>query len=156
LPARGPIPQTHHLGRMTYPGSREETGYLLHPSAKDQKGVLKILGSSRILLHLDTQIFKPGQTTLWSHRRLLDKRPSKLGTRPRKGFPGDKETVNQRPWGRAARCNMTIQSLHLSEKSHSSGVLTKWWVHGSGQWPTCQSTWTSGLRVASMSPSSGC
>jgi hypothetical protein len=45
---------------MALPGSGEKTGYLLHPSAKDQKGGLRILGSGRILLHLDTQTFKPG------------------------------------------------------------------------------------------------
>jgi hypothetical protein len=112
LPATGPIPQVHHLRRMTCPGSGEETGHLLHSTAKDQKGSPGILGSSRILLHLDTWIFKPGQATLLGHSR-LQKGPSNLGTRPRKGLPGDKEAVNQRPCTRAARYNTTIQSLHL-------------------------------------------
>jgi hypothetical protein len=64
LPAKGPIPQIHHLRGMMHPRSREETSYLLHPSVEDQKGGPRILGGSRILLHLDTQIFKPVQTTL--------------------------------------------------------------------------------------------
>jgi hypothetical protein len=72
---------------MMCPGSGEETGYLLHPSGP------RFLGSSRILSHLDIQIFKPGQTTLQGDSRLW-KGPSKLGTRLRKGFPGNKETVN--------------------------------------------------------------
>jgi hypothetical protein len=44
LPARGLIPRIRHLGRTMCPGSREETGYLLHPSAEDQKGYPRILG----------------------------------------------------------------------------------------------------------------
>jgi hypothetical protein len=47
-----------------YPRSGEETGYLLHSTAKDQKGGQIIPGSGRILLHLDTRVFKPGQTAL--------------------------------------------------------------------------------------------
>jgi hypothetical protein len=71
------------------PGSREEAGCLLHPSIKDQEGGLRISRSGRILSHTDTWILKPGQTTLWGQSRLW-KRPSKLGTWPRKGFPGKK------------------------------------------------------------------
>jgi hypothetical protein len=64
----------------------------------------------QILSHLDTWIFDPGQTTSQGHSR-LQKGPSKLGTKARKGLPGDKETVNQCPCARAAGCNATIQSL---------------------------------------------
>jgi hypothetical protein len=101
-----------HLRMTMHLGSGEETDYLLHPTDEDQKGSPRILRSGRILLHLDTWIFKPGQTTLQGHSRLW-KRSFKLGTRQRKGFPGDKETDNQHPCTRAARCNMTNQSYHL-------------------------------------------
>jgi hypothetical protein len=67
LPAWSPVPRIHHLRRTMGPGSIEETVYLLHSSAKDQKGGVKILGSSKILSPLDTWIFKPGQTTLRRH-----------------------------------------------------------------------------------------
>jgi hypothetical protein len=64
LPTRGPIPWVHHLRGTVSPGSREEAGCLLHPSAKDQEGGLRIPESGRILPHVDIWIFKPGQTTL--------------------------------------------------------------------------------------------
>jgi hypothetical protein len=48
LPARGLIPWIHHLRGTMYPGSGEETGYLLHPSAEKQKEGMRILGSSRL------------------------------------------------------------------------------------------------------------
>jgi hypothetical protein len=138
-----------------WPGFGEETDYLLHPTAKDQKGSLRILGSGKILSHLDTWIVKPGQTTLQGNSR-LQKGPSKLETRPRKGFPGDKETVSECPCARAARCNMTIQSLHLWKKiTQLWGSSPKCWVYGSGHWLPVKVLRHSGLRVASMSPSPG-
>jgi hypothetical protein len=56
--------EIHHLRGTMHPGSREEMGFLLHPSAEDQTGGPRFPRSSRILSHLDTQIFEPGQTTL--------------------------------------------------------------------------------------------
>jgi hypothetical protein len=90
LLAKGRIPQVPHFRRMPHLRSGEETGHLLHATAKDRKGSPRFLGSSKIVQHLDTQIFKPGQTTLWGQRRLW-KGPSKLGTRPRVGLPGDRD-----------------------------------------------------------------
>jgi hypothetical protein len=49
---------------QTCPRSGEEKDHLFHSKAKDQEGGLRILGSGRILLHLDTQIFKYSQMTL--------------------------------------------------------------------------------------------
>jgi hypothetical protein len=112
LPAKGLIFLIRHLRRTTCPGSGKETCYLLYPTAKDQKGSPRILENVRILLHLDIQIFKLGQTILQGHSRLW-KGLFKLVSRSRKGFPGDKETVNQCLCSRAARCNTTIDSLHL-------------------------------------------
>jgi hypothetical protein len=68
-----------------HPRSGEKTGHLLHSTVKDQKGGPRILGSRRILSHLDTWVFKPDQNTVQDHSRLR-KGPSKLENRPRKGF----------------------------------------------------------------------
>jgi hypothetical protein len=136
------------------PRSGEETGHLLHSTAKDQKGGLRILGSRRILSHLDTRVFKPKQPTLQGHKRLW-KGPSKLGTKPRKGLPGDKETVNQHPCTRATRCNTTIQSFHLGDTAlrgpHPKGGP----MAVAGGLPV-KVPGPSGLRVASMSSGLGC
>jgi hypothetical protein len=64
LSARGLIPWVHHFRGTTCSRSGEETDHLHHSTAKDQKGGPRIPGSGRILLHLDTRIFKAGQTTL--------------------------------------------------------------------------------------------
>jgi hypothetical protein len=138
------------------PGTGEEAGCLLHLSAKDQTRGLRNPRSCRILSHLDTCTFKSGQTTLWGHSR-LQKGPSKLGTWPRKGFPGNKETVNQHPCTKVARCNMVIWSLHLWEKSDSSeGPYPNGGSIAAASGLPVKALGPSNLRVAPMFPGPGC
>jgi hypothetical protein len=136
-------------------GSRKETGYLLHPSAEDKREGLRILGSSRILSHLDTgysSLAKPlYEATAGSRKDPLNWRPDQektfqeikrlLTSTPVLGLPDVAQLFNpficeknHTPLGPHSNCG----TMALA-----SGLLVQMLSHG-------------GLRVASMSLSPGC
>ena len=115
------LPRVCHLRGATCPRPREKAGYLSYPTPEDQKGSLRIPGSSRVLPHLGPRILSSGKATVRGHGRIRQGLP-KWGQDQGKAFQERKCWSSPLHWA----CQMEGgDSTSVHARDHTAlGVLT--------------------------------